>query len=76
MSHRLSDAFQSTQGADRSQDMRRIRALLAAGLDPATFTAEVQQLIEEAAFCSVGQQPFPKFREDREVKPRVGQLQA
>jgi len=63
MTHRLSDAFEPSKRANRRQHMRRISSLLASCLDPATLAAQVQQLIEQAAFCSLSQQSCAKFAE-------------
>jgi hypothetical protein len=75
VAHRLADAFQPAERADGRQYMRRIGALLASCLDPATLTEKLQQLIEQAAFGSMSEQAPPKFGEHREIKARIGQLQ-
>jgi hypothetical protein len=55
--------------------MRRIRALLAAGLDPPMHSTLLQEEIEQAPFCFMSQQATAKFGEDREIKARIGQFQ-
>jgi len=75
VTHGLSHTFQSTERADGSQHMRRIRALLAAGLDPPMHLTLLQEEIEQAPFCFMSQQATAKFGEDREIKARIGQFQ-
>jgi hypothetical protein len=65
VTHGLSHTFQSTERADGSQHMRRLRALLAAGLNPPMHSTLVQEEIEQAPFCFMSQQATAKFGEDR-----------
>ena len=76
MTHRLPDTFEPTERANGGQHVRRIRALLAAGFDPATFATVLQEHIEQTAFCSLGEQATSKFTEHRAIKPGIGSFQA
>ena len=76
MAHRLPHPFQPTQRANSGQHLRRIGALLAWRLDPATFPKLLQQAIEQPTLSSMGEQTTSKFGEHREVKATIGQFQA
>jgi hypothetical protein len=56
--------------------MRRVSALLASRLDPATFPKLLQQAIKQTTLGTMSEQPTSKFAEHREGKTTRGQFQA
>src|SRR5205823_13323687 len=68
--------FQTSKGANGSQHMGRVGALLASCFEPASCSQLLQHDLEGALLGSMGKPPAAKFAQDREVKARIGQIQA
>ncbi len=64
------------QGPHHRQDMRRVGALAASGVDQVTVAAPREQRIEQERLRRVCDAARAKFAEDRRIESRVRQFQA
>jgi hypothetical protein len=74
--HRVKDALEALQRADRSEHMRGVRALRATGFDQATRLARAEEGIEETWRSILLEQALAEIVEQRKVEPRIRQLKA
>ena len=74
--HRLADEFQAVEAAHRRQDMGRVGALLAAGLDQAALVQVLQHDLKQILIAPSGKQTGPELAQHGEVEARIVKLQA
>jgi len=76
MTQGLADALQPIDGADAGQDVRGVGALPAAGLQPATFAAALQEEVQQPWFGRAGEEAAAKLTQDGTIEAGVGEFQA
>src|SRR5260370_34484630 len=76
MAHGFPNTFKTIERPNGGQHMRGVGSLFASPFDPASLPKLRNEQIEETTFSSMSQQATAKFTQDREVKARIGQVQA
>ncbi len=72
----LADTLQPVERTDRRQDVSGVGALLAPRLDQTALAQALEQDLEQALILIAGEQARSELAQNRNVEPRVGQLQA